>query len=321
MYPFYSQQDKRTGKFLLSTCGAAKQLSFLADRLASEMRWDVSVVLPMPWQTQDRNPFRCYAERVYIPADNAIQRIHWNTVELGRLMRGVDVAVCNHELMAIPMSAISKAKLVQMCSVAPDAMFVSAWDAADLVVAQGEYAASVVRGRTETPVTFWDMAYDEEAFRRTSSERPIDVLFVARCSASNYTHHLEFLDAMEQLSGLRVAFTDVTCYLRRLRPNLEYTTDYVDALFSSKVAVALNDNMYGGLSIREAVRAGCVPVMLDVPGYWDLVGRDWPFLVDRLDGIADVVRRAVISGVAAPAPKGSYQDAWPRIREDMETLC
>jgi hypothetical protein len=318
--PFYSQQNKLTGKFLLSTCGAAKQLAFLAEKLTEDGH-QVTAIVPSEQLREDEHPFKCGTFSAYIPPDNAMQQVHWDAGMLRRAFFDADICLCNHEFAAIPVRKLfPKKRIVQMCSVRPDSLvFNAAWAAADLVVAQGSYAAERIRYSTRTPVTAWKLAYDERLFQRTvAGHRDIDVLFIQRCSASNYTHHEEFLAA--DLSGLRVAYVDVTKYLRKQRPDLEYIEPegYIDALYRSKVAVALNDNWYGGLSIREAMRAGCTPVVLDAACYHELVGPGWPF-VTYLKDIAEVVRGAVASCKYRSIDE-SYQTAWPKVREDLCSL-
>jgi hypothetical protein len=194
-----------------------------------------------------------------------------------------------------------------MCSVQPDdPMFPTAWDRADLVVAQGQCAAHCIRGMTKTPVTYWSMAYDEDEFvwyDRTN--RDIDVCFVQRCSANNATHHEEYLRCMKWST----VFTDVTGYLKLRHPNLYYCTPktYIEHLHRSKVVVSLYDSWYGGLSVREAIRAGCVPVVPDTPAHRELVGQKWLYCVQQpvqpyqLERVIDLALRDVNSGVCPPS--------------------
>lgn len=313
-FPFYSQQSKKDGSFL-HTCGNVKQLAYLARPR------DVAAI---PNSSYDASPFKCELRSVVLPPNNPVQRIHWNTEDLFKVFHDCDVAVTNSEYLAIPLRALfPELPIVQMCSVCPDddiPMFTRAWKAADLVVAQGPLAASRIRSMTRTPVTHWSLAYDERLFCEVQPrERDVDVCFVQRCSANNATHHLEYLEAQEY----KTVYTDVTHYLRIRRPDLEYCTPstYIQTLFRSKVAVSMYDSWYGGMSIREAIRAGCVPVVLDAPCYVELCGKQWPFYVRQpvtVDGLRRVVRAALDYNGPLPSVSGeSYQAGALKALEDI----
>lgn len=327
MWPFASQQDKVTGKFLLDTCGATKQLSWLAKRIEDELGWEVTAMVPR--RTEHRVPFKSWCTSSGMVANNALEQVRWDPEELYSFFASADIALLNHELLAVPVRRLfPKLRIVQMCSVSPEPLplFQAAWDSADLVVAQGWHAASVVDKltRTRTRVVAWPLAYNEADVVQQSCVRDVDVLFVQRCSVTNYTHHVEFLAAMEYMYGLRVAFTDVTGYLRKTHPHLEYSTaeTYKSYLARSRVAVALNDNLYGGLSIREACRAGCTPVVLDALCYRELVGDGYPHLVsDTSPGsLASAVCSAITYPYTVDVSRESYQATWPKVKEDLQRL-
>lgn len=300
LWPFYSQQDKATGKHL-ATCGNVRQCAFLSEQM------DCITVIPDTWT---EHPFKGKVLRSYIPSSNPLQRLHWDT-RLVENCAGVDLVICNHEYMAIPLrTAFPNVRIIQMCSVVPDnALFAEAWRCADLVVAQNEVAAMEFRKLTNKPVSAWQMSFDERRFPQvTGGHRPIDVIFVQRCSSTNYSHHLEFLEAIEG-TAWRVVFTDPTGWMRQQRPDLEYidpVSGYKRALLQSKVAVSFCDYGYASQSIREAVRCGCVPVT----------------------GVTDPasIRRAIEMALREPGPdyrtlkeveKQSYQRCWEKIREDL----
>jgi hypothetical protein len=315
IYPFPSQQDKSSGEFLLRTCGACKQLAFIADRLEA-LGHCVTVVLP-----PGDHPFRCAVVRTYMPVGNALLRMHWDMRELQRLFADADLALCNHELLPIPLRALfPNLRIVQMTSVRPEPLdlFKAAWRCSDLVAVQGAYAARQVRMLTRTPVSVWPLAYDAEQLPQ--QERGGDgAVFLQRCSANNCTHHEEAL-----ASEVDFTYTDVTGYLRRLHPGLKYTTPntYLSTLRSSAVAVSLYASWYGGLSVREAVRCGCAPVVLRDSGYIELVGEGWPcFAEPTPQGIAAAVRTA-LAGVDCSVPMAnaaleSYQVGWAQVRRDL----
>lgn len=324
IYPFYSQQDKATGRHL-PTCGNVKQMAFIARKL-TEIGWKVRVPVP---HTLPRS-FPTAAEwRVYVPSNNRAQRLHWDTKELEELGEGCDLAVCCHEFMSIPLRALfPKLKLVQMCSVEVDSsLFLEAWKCADLVVFQHESAR---RGWSLPKSTAWTMAYDSEQLPQLrGGDRPIDVCFVQRASASNYSHHLEFMEAAKGRPW-SVVYADPTKYLRAQHPELVYVTDpvsgYYYTLRRSKVAVSLCSDGFASQSIREAVRMGCAPVLLFTEASKALAGPNWiGYCSESPDSIREAVEKALGAGgppqhaVDAVASQ-SYQAAWLRIQSDLEGL-
>lgn len=321
VWPFVSQFDREHMVHRLDTCGACKQLAFVAERVQAELGWDVVAAVPY---TGGKSPFTCPTAVVAVPLDNPAQRVHWDTFAMQRVLADADVLLLNHEYMAIPARALfPKKRIIQMCSVRPDtALFRSAWDAADLVVAQGKYAAERIRQCTATPVSVWPLAYDEREFG-AELPRSIDVLFVQRCSATNYTHHQEFIEAMRWLNDKRVVFTDVTKWLRlTAKQTFEYSDpeNYLATLHSSKVAVALYDSWYGGLAVREAARAGCSLVLLDVPAYREM-GNDPHFTDLNPSHMASVIKEALSCPRKVDVSQESYQVGWQRVKEDLEKIA
>lgn len=327
IWPFYSQHDKITGHTVLKTCGATRHMEFIAKNLV-KLGHTVVVAVPADAPDWPDHFTECIRIPLKVPVSNAIQRVHWNTTDICRVFDGADIAICNHEYMAIPVRAMFPSMhIVQMCATEPFPldMFWSAWRRADLIVVHSEamkrhFASSL------NNVSIWPMTYDEDRLVGPDRIRYIDILFVQRCSSTNYTCHEQFLEVLPELPGtMNVAFTDVTRYLRTLRPELQYTADYVTALKSSKVAIALNDDHFGGQAIREAIVCGCVPLVRDASCYRELCGFDWPHIVKYdLSNLRDAIIRAVasskITDCSIPlrnAQSQSYQKCWPKIKEDL----
>lgn len=317
IWPFYSQHDKRSDTTIMTTCGATKQMDFIAQQL---LALGHEVTVAVPWVSRYFYD-GCHQIEVRVPLHNPSQRIHWDIDEIASVFAGCDVALCNHEFMAIPVRTLCPATyIVQMCATKPEPikLFQAAWACADLTVFHSHQQATRL---DEGPYSIWPMAYDQTRIAENDDPRDIDVLFVQRCSASNYTHHLEFLGQMPQLDGLNVQFTDVTNYLRDQRPDLTYSTDYYRTLRRTKVAVALNNDLFGGQAIREAIVSGCIPVVRNCGCYRELCGRTWPY-VTELSGIARTIRRALNDVVDCSIPYNnakaqSYQGCWPIIKEDL----
>jgi hypothetical protein len=153
--------------------------------------------------------------------------------------------------------------------------------------------------RTIPPFLVWPMVYSEgEANRhigflqethKIEQQPPYDFLFPHRASANGYTNHLAFMDAFERLNEhlaaqARCLFLDPTGYLyqsekARLEEHRTYyhlamaedRRSYWQALSSCRVvAGTMADDLHGGVSLREAVRAGCFPVLLRNKAYTDM---------------------------------------------------
>ena len=158
--------------------------------------------------------------------------------------------------------------------------------------------------------------------------RDIDVLFLPRCSATNYTYHEQFLGALTDLQPLRTVFADPTKYLQHMGPlGLEFAPyPYPELLWHCRTAVAFQDNGYGGLAIREAVRAGCVPVLLDCGCYKEWAGYNWPCLTslnapDIRRAVDEALHIARSSAYVLPDVRAdSYQSTWHAARRHLEAL-
>lgn len=335
LFPFHSQKDKRSGAVQTTTCGSTKQASFVARKLREAGHSVAALCANGYFNSMFED---CHRVPAFVPSDNYQYRHHWDWRELMDTASGADAAICWHEHLAIPLRAMfPELRIFQLCAVKPDPsdMFLAAWRRATKVVVQTETMSRTVQAMMHpvgmANVLVWPMCWDEERIGRgcvPRHSRDIDVLFVQRCSATNYTHHKEFLAAMPQMQHLRVAFVDVTRYLRKERPDLEYVEPegYLDALQRSKVAIALNDDGFGGQAIREAIACGCLPVVKHAECYFELCGGSWPFVVwSDFGNLANVIGEAVAAANAnfvcgAPlrnALAQSYQRTWPTIAEDL----
>lgn len=313
-HPFYSQQDKVTGEFL-PTCNNVKMMKYTQDRLRQD-GYGVSMV-----------------GSEGLPRANAVQRVHWDAQKLRMHYEDADLALCNHEYMAIPLRAMfPKLKVVQYMFISPWSelpVFRAAWDCADLVVTQSEIGRVAVAEHTATPVRVWPTNFDDSWCADSGPEgRDVDVFFAMRSSVSNYTHHVEFIGALPLMKDLRVQFADPTRYLEREHPDLRRAECYRDVMKRSRVVVAMNDNLYGGATIREAVTCGCIPVVLDAPCYRHLVGSGYQGLVPQPvtpDGIASAVRRVLMnppdtSAMKRIAAEETFAAGYERVIRDVKEL-
>lgn len=327
----FPTQDKVAGRFLLKQCGAMKQMSWVANRLASELGASIRFAVPNLSNSAD---WPQGVEHVLCDMSlcNSIERIRWAPQELLRMFTGCDLAILQHEFLAIPLRRMfPKLRIIQLLQCNPDdRLFKEAWTSADLMAVQSEMARQHVASTAWAALTtVWPLSYDADSPCDANRFRDVDILFVQRCSASNYTHHEEFLRTLPllQQTGRRVVFTDVTRYLRKTHPDLaylEYTTPdtFQDYLERSKVVVSFHNTLYGGESIRHACRAGATPVVLCTPAYVEMCGSNYPHFVYELSpqSIYDTCMRAIANPRTVDVTKDSYQAAWPTIKRDVQEL-
>ena len=161
--------------------------------------------------------------------------------------------------------------------------------------------------------TIWDFGYSEnEILKYKPKKREIPnkrtILFLNRLSEINYTHHIEFIEAIKLLSRKRndfqVIFTNPSMkvsfkQLKKIVPNLFiYKEDvlsreeYVKLLWWGDISVHLFEKeLYGGCSFREAIEADNIPVALPIYEYARILGDSYPFYIKNIspEEIADVL--------------------------------
>jgi len=152
--------------------------------------------------------------------------------------------------------------------------------------------------------TIWDFGYSkDEILKYKPKEREIPnkktILFLNRLSKINYTHHIEFIEAIKILKSRRndfqVVFTNPSMkvsfkYLKRVVPNLfVYKEDvltreeYVKLLWQGDISVHLFEKeLYGGCSFREAIEANNIPITLPIYEYARILGKSYPFYLKNI---------------------------------------
>lgn len=331
MLPFFSQQDKRQNKFRLASDSGVKLYAYIAGRLAVDH--DVTFVLPSPIQCIDTItlPRDVWIERlsVELPLSNLDRRLNWDATWLRTLK--CDLFMTQHEFLAYPLRCLRPdMQIIMECGIKPDTawpqtaeLFPLAWRSADLVHCNSaELAAQMPNS------TVWKFGYADELASSRGTLRDIDVLFPARASSTEYSHHSAFVEAMTD-SPLTVVMTDPTSFLRPHRlvsPSPLSREEYEDTLHRSKVVVGLTDNGYGGYAFIEAIAAGACPVALR--SYAHLLTDSWPYFCD-LHSIRSVVSKAHWAGVSTKVVRQvqenvsayAYSVAWQKAKEDIDACC
>lgn len=323
--PFMSQQSKTDGKFLIESEVTTQISRFLASMLKHAGQ-DVFLIVPdardcdggvYPDWLKSFSTF----PRTF-PIQNKNQRLEFDPVFMQAALNKADLFITHHELMAWKVRKLmgDKIKIIHFNHLMPlgdwewmEPVQVLSWSAADLTVflaynlARFAKIRASVKGFENLNTRIWPLVYDENMIRPREVQDPadVDLLFVQRCSASNYTKHKEFISAvsilrMKYKSSARVMFTDPTGYLEQNQilesplgvamdeldihyAHAKTREDYFRLLNRSKVAVAMmTKDLHGGVAIREAIATGCLPVMLDEPCYNQMLHpyeSAWPYMI------------------------------------------
>ncbi len=150
---------------------------------------------------------------------------------------------------------------------------------------------------------------DEDEFKLKSKSKN-SVLYVGRFYDDERTKYSKLLETIKLAAKKRDDFT-----LNVTAPNLtvreaeklesEYPIvvwnrlgrkDFVDVMLKSSVVLYLYNDVTGGIGIREACAAGCLPVFAPFGENKWIAGHNYPFYVDNFlspDGVADVLCNAL----------------------------
>lgn len=340
LLPFYSQQDKRTGKFLLNSDSGVRAYSYMGRRMV-EAGWKPTIAVPAAHQRADNPAFPHPAIEVpyEMCIDNLRRRLQWEPDWLAGL--DYDLILTTHEFIAYPLRCLKpEVRVVMECGIRSDtawpetaALFPLAQAAADAVHFNSQLLADECTHARRKFV--WPFGYEDQPC--STSVRDVDVLFPARASSTGYSNHRLLVEALRD-AELRVVATDPTSYLRANPSEMpeEWVpreqlnrADYTELLARSKVVVGLTANGYGGYAFQEAVAVGCVPVALRCPEYEELLGVGWPYYCDaNAASLKAAVNHALLQGwpealrhsVQARVAEHSYAVVWRTARCDIESL-
>jgi len=327
LLPFFSQQDKTDGHFLLQSCCTTQIARFLALALTRFSCYTVRAVVPDPKQISGLSPiWPCQTYPVTIPRNNHDQRSNFPAEKIYPLLQDSTILISQHELLSTKIRYRFPAlKIIQLNYMHPlgdwtwmTDLQVQSWRASDYIAfissLHREHALSLAPDIADRALV-WPLTYDVTYFpdKIPVVNRDIDILFGQRCSQSNYTHHREFLQAIRLLQNSnwhgKVAFTDTTRWLEKFEPELLdgldvtflHATDrlsYAKILARTKCAIAMMEqDLHGGIAIREAIISGAIPLLLDTPAYRELLGpaaANWPgFVTTDPKNIAEKIRLLV----------------------------
>lgn len=332
--PFFSQQNKITDKFLTEGCLTVRISAFIANKLEEEGH-DVVTFLPDAEQCTPSSPlFYTQIATRHMPPSNKLQRLDFNAAWFEQHLRGVDLLITCNELLPAKVRHVFNGKIIVLNNLFPMGDWIwmkqlqeEAWRVSDGVA----FMSPFIRDQMYPNGLVWPMVYDADRIQHNST-KDIDVLFVQRCSINNYTHHLEFLETLPLLQDLNVIFADPTGYLEKTHPELNYAHTFGDKYYNllsrTKVVVAImTGDIHGGTSVREAIVSGANPVFLRYPHYEDIV-KDTSFsgfCSLEPGSIANAIRRQLETvpneAIRQRVAQESYQNMWPAILKDIETIC
>jgi hypothetical protein len=246
LLPFYSQQDKQTGKFLLHSCVATKHIMFMAHKIHEELGWKIRLLVPQLKDCQtlpawDGTGDMLDIHEVAIPAENMAQRLEWYPHRWPTLFKDVDILFTSHELIGWAIKgAYPKMKVIQHHNLSPETawpwmspLFDMNYEKADVITCLSPSMRQRIRDHLAKQrdfekaidgVQLWPFAWNIQQLHDpiqsqnwAPPERDIDLLFVLRGSSTNYSHHVEFIAALKVLREIgwqgKVYFPDQTRYL------------------------------------------------------------------------------------------------------------
>lgn len=196
--------------------------------------------------------------------------------------------------------------------------------------------------------TIWDFGFSTTELEKYRVDRKFNkktILFPSRLSGINYTHHEEFIEAVNELYNERqdfqVVFTNPSqkvrwSYLKRVKPL--YITkeaplnrrEYIELLWMSDIVVSFYDiERYGGCANVEAIYCGCLPVMTRYGEYVDRAPKDYEFFVElpvTVSKIKTALNKALDAVPCCTKPlrelvmNSSYERTVLRVIDDIETM-
>jgi len=211
---------------------------------------------------------------------------------------------------------------------------------------------TLTRGDTVNEVknksTIWDFGfskYELEKYRIDNNFDKITILFPNRLSGINYTHHEEFIEAVNDLYNERkdfqVIFTNPTQKIsweflkNNVNPLFIYSEDilsrkkYIELLWTSDIVVNLYDiERYGGCCNVEAMYCNCIPVMTKYGEYKMRVSSDYPLFVElpvTSKKIKNVLNKALdiyknIELDKSLIDKSSYEESYKVVCNDIRRI-
>lgn len=198
--------------------------------------------------------------------------------------------------------------------------------------------------------TVWDFGYSQKELDFYYTKERFEkktILFLNRMSPTNYTRHIEFIDAVnllyEQRRDFQVIFTNPSQKIswdwlkKEVKPIYIYSEkilnrkEYVRLLWKSGISIHLyTKELYGGCSNREAIYTNNIVITPKVYEYFSIQRDDYPFYVKKdLTNLIEILNKALDSNfietkhhleIKKRNTNSSYEVVSKRIIEDIDKL-
>lgn len=315
------------------------------------------------------------------PVDAVLSRYHFDVHKLSNLLKFIDPDVIwnnipelSRNFKAVVNHLRSKAKLIN-CNYWIDAPFINEPKvpedvsyafrqidgalSADLVPFTCESTRKVFVEHMEAAglgklvnkvldkSTIWDFGFsmtELEKYRHNSKFPKKTILFPNRLSGINYTHHEEFIKAVNELyyerRDFQVVFTnpsqkvswnwlkEYVAPLHIVKEGPLSRKEYIGLLWASDIVVNLYDiERYGGCANVEAIYCGCLPIMTRYGEYINRAPKDYEFFIDlpvTVDKIKTALNKALdalpycTDHLIPLIMKSSYELAAPTVINDID---
>src|SRR5690606_33264136 len=140
--------------------------------------------------------------KTVIPRNNLEQRLNFNPKDI-KLIQHSDIIISHNEIQSLSIKKLlPKSYLIQFNHLLPfgqnlwfrDLAQIS-WKTADLVIVLSPLIKQwILNVEPKANINVWPTVFPNFN-KQYENEQNIDILFIQRCSESNYTHHLEFIEA------------------------------------------------------------------------------------------------------------------------------
>jgi glycosyltransferase involved in cell wall biosynthesis len=314
--PFFSQQDKETKKFLLE-CDSNMHIMRMVVGVLEELDCVVDVTLPYIPSKELFGNLR--VKLFNPPADNVLQRYHFNMddyvyffdAEYDMIINNSPELTKNiyaayyHKHRKFPkiitlnhfLDFPSEGKIPFRMSYFPRQVESVEISNKTVFLCQPTIDKFIEESGIRYDYALWRMTFSTNELNSLLGDNekyPVKtIIFPNRISKTNHSNHEAFIDAINKLAKIRQDFEVVFCNITKAYTDQElidrtplsrcFGTQSREAWLNeaSKCHIAFSsiNDMHGGLSIREAIYAGCMPVVPERDDYLYIVPDDFQYFV------------------------------------------
>jgi hypothetical protein len=157
--------------------------------------------------------------------------------------------------------------------------------------------------------TVWDFGYSVNELDEYATEKKFDkktILFLNRLSETNYTHHNDFINAINRLSKIRndfqvvftnpsmkISFKDLKSNVKNLYMYSDKSLNrkqYIELLWRADISIHLyTKERYGGCANVEAIHCDNIAIMPNVFEYKRRGGNSYQYFINKKIDINEIV--------------------------------